>query len=207
MAGDQFISLRPMTVVAFMLALAGSWLLLTEPARAERGVALDLGRVGITDRLAPGGRYRLPAFGVRNPGDETARYRMAVSAMTDQERKKPPSEWFRFEPSAFSLGPGGARAVTAHINLPAGADPGDYEALVGPQLVSKGRGAQIGAGAAARVSFTVEPATMLEAYWLELQRFLVANAPLTWLLPSGLALLATGWLFRRRFTLTVARKA
>ena len=125
----------------------------------------------VTQKLLPGGGYRLPSFGVRNPGDEAATYRMAVSTTTGQSGKEPPEEWFRFEPATFTLAPGTTRAVTARIDLPAGAEPGDYEALVGAQLVTDGNGAQVGAAAAAQVSFTVEPSSLLAAYWLELKGF------------------------------------
>lgn len=195
---------RPLVVLSIAV-LAGACL--TAPASADRGVALDLSRVTITDRLLPGGGYRLPVFGVRNPGDERARYRMAVSIVTGQAGRQPPSEWFRFAPAGFSLGPGRSRPVQVRLDLPAGADPGDYAAIVGPQLLSSGGGAQVGAGAAAHVSFTVEPSTLLEAYWLEVRGFLGRHMPWTWAVPLALTLLTTGWFLRGRFTLTVARRA
>jgi hypothetical protein len=191
--------------LAFLL-LAGACLL-AAPASADRGVAVDLGKVEITDGLLAGGRYRLPAFGVRNPGDERTSYRMVVSYMTDQEGLEPPQAWFRFEPAEFVLSPGKTRSVSARIELPTGADPGDYEALLAAQIVTEEQGVQIGGAAASRVSFTIEPSSTLEAYWLKIRRFLTGHAPYTWAVPLAFALLAAGWTLRRRFSFTVARRA
>ena len=188
-----------------LLTLAGA-VLWAPAAAAERGVAIDVERVTVTERLLPGGGYRLPAFGVRNPGDEAATYRMVISTITDQEGNEPPPEWFRFKPATFALTPGATRPVAVRIDLPASADPGDYEALVGAELVTDGQGAQVGAGAAARVSFTVEPSSLLAGYSLELKAFLAGHAPWSWLLPLGLALLAAAAVVRRRFSFSVARK-
>ena len=176
------------------------------PASAERGVALDLGKVEITDGLLAGGGYRLPAFGVRNPGDERTAYRMVVSFVTGQKGLEPPVSWFRFEPARFVLAPGTMRTVSARIELPAGADPGDYQALLAAEIVTAGTGVQIGGAAASKVSFTIEPSSTLEAYWLKAKRLLTDNAPTTWVVVLALALIGAGWATRRRFSFTVSRR-
>ena len=196
-----------MTVRRLTVALLAGACLAAAPARADRGVALDLGRVEITDGLLAGGGYRLPAFGVRNPGDERTSYRMVVSYVTDQNGRGPPQAWFRFGPTRFVLAPGETRSVAARIELPTGADPGDYEALLAAQIVTEATGVQIGGAAASKVSFTIEPSTTLEAYWLKTSRFLTEHAPFTWVLPLALALFGAGWTLRRRFSFTVARRA
>jgi hypothetical protein len=187
-------------------ALVGTCLA-AEPTSADRGVSLDLGKIEITDGLLPGGGYRLPVFGVRNPGDERTSYEMVVSYRTDQNGLEPPARWFRFTPSRFTLTPGQTQSVAARIELPTGADPGDYEALLAAQIVTPGEGTLIGGAAASKLSFTVEPSSMLAALWLSLRRFLTENAPFTWALPLALAVLAGGWAARRRFTLSVTRRA
>ena len=96
--------------------------------------------------------------------------------------------------------------MAARIDLPTGADPGDYEALVAAQLVTEGNGAQVGAGAAAQVSFTIEPSSLLAAHWLELKAFLGAHAPWSWLVPLGLVLFTAAAVVRRRFSFSVARR-
>jgi hypothetical protein len=189
-----------------VVLLAGACLA-AAPARADRGVALDLGRVEITDGLLGGGGYRLPVFGVRNPGDERTSYRMLVSYVTEQEGLEPPPGWFRFEPARFTLAPGATRKVSARIELPTWAEPGDYEALLAAEMATGGKGVQVGGAAASKVSFTVEPSSALDAYWLQTRRLLSEHAPFTWAVPLTLALLAGGWTVRRRFSVTVARRA
>src|SRR5687767_1480811 len=80
-----------------------------EAARADRGVSIDLGRIEIEQPLAPGGSYRLPTIGVRNPGDETTRYRLSVAPVDVEDAKAPPAAWFRFSPSELELEPGRER--------------------------------------------------------------------------------------------------
>jgi hypothetical protein len=195
------------TVLRLTVVLLAGACLTAAPASADRGVALDLGKVEIADGLLAGGGYRLPAFGVRNPGDERTSYRMVVSYVTGQKGLEPPQAWFRFEPAEFTLSPGETHSVSARIELPTGADPGDYEALLAAEIVTEGKGVQIGGAAASKVSFTIEPSSTLEAYWLKTRRFLTRHAPYTWAVPLALALLAAGWAVRRRFSFTVARRA
>ena len=76
---------RPVVIVFLVCFLAGVCLLGGAPARADRGVAIDLGKVAVTDPLPPGGEYQGPVLGISNPGNERARYRMTVSYVTRQE--------------------------------------------------------------------------------------------------------------------------
>jgi hypothetical protein len=179
------------------------------PAGASRGVAIDLGRVDIQQDLTPGGSYRLPTMGVRNPGTEKTSYELKASPLLMKGRDAPAESWFHFSPSKLTLKPGQTQAVKVRIDLPTGADPGDYVALVGPQIVTKGRGAQVGAAAASRVSFTVEPATWLQAEWLKIKTFFSDRAPWSYVLPFLLLLSLLAWRLRRRFSfaLRVERRA
>jgi hypothetical protein len=188
-------------------ALLGTAFFSAAPASADQGVAIDLGRVEITQRLVAGGGYRLPVLGVSNPGDKPARYRMTVSYVTDQERREPPEKWFSFAPGEFALAPGETRAVRTGIALPVGADPGEYEALLGAQLVTSGRGGQVGAAAASRVTFTIEPSSTLQAVWLEIERFFREHGPWSYVVPALLLAVLASWQIRRRFSFSVARRA
>lgn len=190
-----------------LLLVAVALLLVTGEAAAARGVSVDLGRIEVEQGLLPGGGYRLPTIGVRNPGSEPTTYRMVVSYLTGQKAKRPPADWFVFSPREFSLGPGETKPVNTRINLPTGADPGDYGGLVGAQIVSKGDGAQVGAAAAARITFTVAPSSWLEAQWLRLKTFFAGHLPWSWLVPSLAAGTLTAWLLRRRFTISIGRRA
>ena len=197
---------RPVGTALLVCLLAGACLLGSAPARGDRGVAIDLGEVAVTDRLPPGGRYQLPVLGISNPGSERAAYRMTVSYVTGQKDLEPPEGWFHFEPTEFTLVPGETKAVRASLSLPVGADAGDYEALVGAQIVTEGKGGQVGAAAASHLSFTVEPASALEALWLKVKRFFAENVPWTYLVPAVLLVLLGGRQLRRRYHLTVARR-
>ena len=75
--------------LALIAVVAGSFVSVG-PAAADRGVALDLGRVEIARGLTPGGGYRLPPVGVRNPGDEETTYRMVVSSMLTRRAPRCP---------------------------------------------------------------------------------------------------------------------
>ena len=189
-----------------LIALPGL-LLSARSAAADRGVALDLGRLDIAQRLTPGGGYRLPPLGVRNPGDEMTSYRIVVSHVQGQEGKPVPEDWVRFEPTELTLKPGKTEKVQARLSLPTGADPGDYEGLLAAQIVTKGEGAQVGAAAAAKLTFSVESATLLGAWWYRIRTFLSGHEPWTWLIPALLATALLGRQLRRRFAFHVVRRA
>ncbi len=194
-------------VAALVAFLAGACLVGGAPASADRGVALNLGKVEVTDGLLAGGSYRLPVFGVRNPGSERTTYRMVVSYVRNQKRLEPPKEWFAFQPSEFSLRPGEARRVQVGIHLPTDSDPGDYETLLGAQIVTEAKGVQVGAAAASRVSFTVEPSSALEAWWLKAREFFSEYSPWSYLFPTLALIVFALWQLRRRVTFSVARRA
>lgn len=185
--------------VAFCLSAGG--------ASADRGVALDLGRLDVTQTLTPGGRYSLPPIGVRNPGDEITSYKVVVSHVQGQDGKPVPAAWFRFEPNAVTLKPGKTKKVQARLSLPSGADPGDYEGLVAAQIVTKGKGAQVGAAAAAKVTFSVESSTWLGAQWYRVRTFFSGHEPWTWVIPALLAMALLAAQLRTRFAFRVERRA
>ena len=176
-------------------------------AAANRGVALDLGRIDVAQKLTPGGGYRLPPLGVRNPGDEVTSYRIVVSHVEGQEGKPIPDDWVQVKPSELTLKPGRTEKVQARLSLPTGADPGDYEGLLAAQIVTKGEGAQVGAAAAAKLTFSVESATLLGAWWYRAKTFLSGHEPWTWLIPALLATALLGRQLQRRFSFQVVRRA
>jgi hypothetical protein len=190
------------TIVAIsaLLASAGA-------AAADRGVALDLGRLDIAQTLTPGGGYRLPPLGVRNPGDEVTSYRIVVSHVEGQKGKPIPEAWVDVKPAELTLKPGKTEKVQARLSLPTGADPGDYEGLLAAQIVTKGDGAQVGAAAAAKLTFSVESATLLGAWWYRAKTFLSGHEPWTWLMSALVATALFGRQLRRRFSFQVVRRA
>ena len=67
-------------------------------ASADKGVALDIGKIEIAQTLTPGGVYNLPPVGVRNPGTEETRYIMGVTFIDGDAGRVIPEEWVTFEP-------------------------------------------------------------------------------------------------------------
>lgn len=189
-----------------VLAAGVALLVGAAPAAAGRAVSVDVGAIAVREQLVPGGEYRLPTFGVRNPGTETTSYVLAVSYIDGQEGFQPPAEWFSFEPATLTLDVGESRAIETTLTIPPGAEPGEYAALIGPQITAQGNGPQVGAGAAARLSFTIQPSSALEAWLRQLWRFLIEN-PWVWI--TGLLVLAfvAIWFLRRRFQFNVSRRS
>src|SRR5215211_6330170 len=70
--------------LAIAMAALAIGLSVSTIALADIGVAMDVGKVAIDQKLEKGGSYQLPSIGVRNPGSETATYRMGVSYLQDQ---------------------------------------------------------------------------------------------------------------------------
>ena len=189
-----------------VLTIVGAALVGAAPTAASMAVSIDVGRIDVTDALAPGGEYRLPTFGVRNPGSESTTYRLTVSGIDGQAALLPDAAWFRFEPAELTLGPGESRPVQAIITLPPDSEPGAYAALIGPQIKAEGTGAQVGAAAAARLSFTIAPSSWLEGVARTIMR-LVGEQPWLLAIPTALVLAVVAWVVRRRFSFTVARRA
>ena len=91
--------------------------------------------------------------------------------------------------------------------VPTGARPDDYEALIQAEIATEDEGTTVGAAAAARVSFTVKPSNLLQAWQLETQDFLREKSPWSYLVPGALGLGLVGWWLRKRFTINVGRRA
>ena len=189
-----------------LLIVLAAFLGSSSAAYADRGVALDLGRLEIAQALTPGGGYRLPPIGVRNPGDEKTTYRMTVSSVQGQNGTPVPEDWLDFSPREVTLQPGQTKKVATRLSLPTGADPGEYEGLLAAQIVTAGGGAQVGAAAAAKVMFEVESATLLGAWWHKLSTSFAERGPWTWLVPAVLASALAVSQLRRRFSFRVEKR-
>jgi hypothetical protein len=190
---------------SLLLVLGAALFMSAAPVDAGKAVSIDVGQIAVREQLVPGGEYRLPTFGVRNPGTESTSYAITVSYVDGQAALRPPAAWFSFEPATLTLAVGESRPVATSLEIPTDAEPGDYEALIGPQIVSDGAGAQVGAGAAARLTFTVQPSSALDAWLRWLFRFLAEN-PLVWIGALVVLALALVWFLRRRFSFSVTRR-
>ena len=170
---------------------------------ASTGVSVDIGRIDITQVLTPGAAYKLPTIGVRNPGTERTSYVMVANPVQDQGRSAPPTAWFEFEPASLELDPGETQAVKIRIVLPTDAQPGDYIALVGAQIAAKGGGATVGAAAAARTTFTIQPSSDLQALGIWLGRVFSDLLPWSAIVPAVVVLAGLAWFVRRRFSFRI----
>lgn len=195
-----------MVMRSWMFALAATAALLASRAGADVGVALDVGKIEVNDKLSRGGTYQLPTIGVRNPGTETTRYRMGVSHIQGQAGRPAPAEWFSFAPPEVTLEPGQTAPVSVTLKIPTGARPDDYEALVEAAIAPEGEGTTVGAAAAARLKFTVKPSNILQAWQLKAETWFDNHQPWTIVVPLGAGLVGVAWWMRRRFTISIGRR-
>ena len=156
-------------------------------ASADQGVSVSLGKIDVSQRLSPGGRYHLPTVTVTNIGDNPQRYDVVVNYLNDAQRDRPPSSWFEISPSSVDLAPHESKAIQLDIDLPTGARPGSYLALIEAHPSQLAEGTTISAGAATRVSFVVKPANLLAAWRLKLSQTMDHYGPWSYVFP-GLAL-------------------
>jgi hypothetical protein len=83
--------------------------------------------------------------------------------------------------------------------LPTDADPGSYLVLVGAQIATQSGGATVGAAAAARTTFVIEPAGSLQAFGKWLTRVFTDTLPWSAIVPVAALLGGIVWIVRRRF--------
>lgn len=188
-----------------MMLVVGAAPLGAVPAAATTGVSIDVSRINVTQELAPGDEYELPTFGARNPGTDPTSYTIVVSYVDEQEAYQPPQSWFTFSPATFTLDGGQSRAVSTSIELPPDAEAGHYTALIGPQIASEGSGAQVGAGAAARLSFTVAECDGFEC-WLRWILRWIGEHLYVLLIPLALLAFVVVRILRRRFAFSIQRR-
>jgi hypothetical protein len=158
--------------------------------RAEVAVAgenrvLDVRRIRIVDSLTPGGRYRLPAFGVRNHRGIRTSFRLVVSNGAPEAERLPPERWLRLFPTAVVIDAGRSRAVGMRLQLPNDAKPGRYGVVLGVRP---------GGGEGALLTFRIEPG---ESAGASLRR---AATLATWLVPAVIAAVLVVFLERGRHT-------
>lgn len=194
--------MRSLRTVILTLAMVG---LTVSRVVATTGVSIDVSRIDVTAELAPGGQYELPRFGVRNPGTERTNYAMVVTYVDGQGAQQPPAAWFSFRPANVTLSAGESRPVRTSIEVPPDAEPGTYEALIGPQISAEGIGPRVGAGAAARLSFTVGECEGLECWLRWLFRWIGEHLYVL-LVPLAIAGLIAVRIVRRRFSFSVQRR-
>ncbi len=171
--------MKPRATAALVLllgALLGTGMS-QRPAHADVGVGVSLGNIKVEDALTPGGHYRLPTLSVLNTGSEPSQFEVVVSFAADQREKRPPEEWFVFAPQRFSLEPAGAQAVAISLDLPANAEPGDYFAFLEAHPIAERQGVSIGVAAATKLSFSIRPANVFQAWLFRFSQLIDESQP------------------------------
>ncbi len=177
-------------ICAVLLVAAVAFTGTRSTASADQGVSVSLGRIDVAQRLSPGGHYHLPGVTVTNIGDQAQRYEVVVNYLDDAGRDRPPGGWFGISPSTMELAPRESKAVQLDIDLPAGARPGSYLALIEAHPTHLDDGTRVAAAAATRVSFSVKPATLFDAWRLRMTQMMEDYYPWSYVLPMlGLSVL------------------
>lgn len=204
MADARVPLVRAGVVLAAVVALSGLGHG-TAPVRADVGVAVDVGAIEVDQPLTPGGTYRLPSIGVRNPGSVAGTYGMRVGGLTELGTAADP-RWFRFSPAEFELESGHKDHVEVTLQLPPDAPPGDYGALLSAEVAVPGAAAGVGAGAASQLTFRIAPASPLQGMltWLHGRWADWAPWPLVVLL--AIAVGVSAHLLASRFQVRVERR-
>ena len=166
-------------------------------ASAGVGVGVNVARIAVADLLKPGGGYTLPSVGVINTGDQSGDYEVYVTYLHDQPQRRPPGDWFDLQPQRFFLEPNQTQRVAIRLDLPSGAEPGDYFAFLEARPVTETSGVSIGVAAATKLSFTVQPSSWLAAQRLHVSRFLRDLEPWSYLIEGLILAGALAYAVRR----------
>ena len=155
--------MKKLVLLVFALSL-----LLPSIVSANIGVGVGTGKIIADQALRPGASYVLPPLVVINTGDEASDYAVNLQYREGQPELKPEVAWLSFEPESFYLEPGKTQTVEVKISLPVkGATPGDYFAFIQAHPVAKAdvSGTSVGVAAAAKLYFTVAPASFFQGLY------------------------------------------
>lgn len=170
---------------------------------ADVGVGISHSEITVEEKLAQGGRYRLPSVTVTNTGTDAGRYEVVITQIQDQEELRPDPDWFRFDPESFNLEPGQSQVVSINLNVEDGAEPGDYFSLIEAHPIQEETGITIGVAAAAKLSFEVKPSGFLELWRLRIAHFFEDTSPFTTILPPIVAGALLLYFLGRRFRVRI----
>lgn len=124
-------------------------------AEAWVGVSITPGELAVSETVEAGEEITLPAFQVRNPGDQPASYRLTANGLNADSTESADPEWFTLTPTNLELAPGQTAQVTATVRPGPETVAGRYAATIQMQFQPQGGGSQLVAAAAAKVFFDV----------------------------------------------------
>jgi hypothetical protein len=178
------------------------------PEAARVGVGVGVGKYQVEESLMPGGVYRLRSLPVINTGLSDGEFEVTA------ELKKGPvlaenanvASWFEFQPSRFHLVSEEVMSTAVSLALPFSVPPGDYLVyLVATQPRNSGSKITLSPAAAAKLYFTVRPASVLGAYRARFLTFLELN-PKAYLILAAILFVEAGLILRRHYRLRFEKK-
>jgi len=174
---------RLLNIVAVMLVSLIILCLGASYALAQAGVGISPGKIRVDEPLFPGSYYKLPSLQVINTGSVASQYEISLSRMAKMEELQPTEAFLSFSPESFYLEPGASQAVSLNLNIPAGAQPGDYLAYIAARPVSPTAegGTSVGIAAATKLYFTIEPANILVGIAYSIAGFFTSTAPVSYI--------------------------
>jgi len=201
---------KTLNLLALLLVVTVFLCLPAANVKAESGVGIMPGTIRVDNPLLPGSRYDLPSVQVLNTGDESNDYVVQLASMADQEELQPPADFIDLSPTSFRLEPGANQIVSLSLDIPVGAEPGDYLAYIEarPVAAEAGGGTQIGAAVAAKLYFTVKPANLFVGVMNSIANFFSRTAPTSYIV-LGIIVLGVAVIFLRRrirVDIRIARK-
>lgn len=158
-----YISMNHVKVTTSITAIVSIAIFIATPILAKTGVGIGIGKISIDEPLSSGGIYELPAIPVINTGDEATTYDISVTYFADQPQLKVKPEWVTFQPSQLRLEPGQSQTTSVTLTLPLKTPPGDYFALLQAKPATSDSGVSVGVAAATKLSFTIQPGSVLGA--------------------------------------------
>ena len=155
----------------FVIIFFTVFALSASPVIAKLGVGVGIGKIVVEDILKPGQIYILPDLVVINTGDVASNYGVSTAFHEGQPELRPEGEWLSFTPKTFYLEPGEVKQVKIKLDLPLKMEPGDFFAYLEAFPINEAEAGvtSVGIAAAAKLYFTVEPASMLDAIYYKLQ--------------------------------------
>jgi len=168
---------------------------------------MGAGEIRVDEPVKLGGIYELPSVRIFNTGDEITTYGMGVAFHQDYHQLRPDKNWFSFNPSTFTIGPGESQEVLITMTVPLKGEPGDYFAFIesGP-VPTNAPGTSVGVAVATKLYFTLIPANLFQAISFRVSSFFETYSPWSW---GGLGLVIIVilfGLFRRFFSFNVAMR-
>lgn len=102
-------------------------LALTAAAAAGADLMVGPGYINAGSPLVPGRSYTLPVHEITNNSYRAVKAAVSVSEKQDEERGRPPAEWFAINREELTVQARSSEVVQVEVELPGDAPPGQYK--------------------------------------------------------------------------------